>query len=86
MLGTVLGASNTNLNLKNLGVKNLKKKPYFLLCILVGKNQVFPLDLQEVRGNLSYNVVKLIIYLNTKARKCGTTLVTFTEVQFKFTI
>lgn len=45
MLGTVLGASNTNLNLKNLGVKNLKKKPYFLLCILVGKNQVFPLDL-----------------------------------------
>ena len=41
---------------------------------------------KEERGNLSYNVVKLIMYLNTKARKCGTTLVTFTKVQFKFTI
>lgn len=35
-----------------------------------------PLDLQEVRGNLSYNVVKSIMCLNIKTRECGTTLVT----------
>ena len=43
MLGTVLGASNTNLNLKSLGVKNLKKKQYFLLCILIEKKSDFSL-------------------------------------------
>lgn len=41
MPGTVLGASNTNFNPKNLVVKNLKKKQYFLLCILAGKKSDF---------------------------------------------
>lgn len=43
MLGTVLGASNTNLNLKNLGVKNLKKKPYFPIMYISRKKSSFSL-------------------------------------------